>query len=158
MTNTEAAIQALFAKILAKSQVVSPKIPKPLRNEGLPTEFSPPANGVRQYLNLWDGEHEVDAELLGADVLSAGYDLVHKSPLEYAVAGKDQATRDAAFSDGLIAIDDAIKADRTLGGVVSHCAIEQVNGQGSGLTTDGLPNIKGAELIIRMEFTSDRPF
>jgi hypothetical protein len=161
-TKTETALRALLAVLTTASQAVDAKISTPLRNEGLPSEFDDAAAGagLKLYLNLWDGEHEIDDEVIGADDagIDDGYELLHDARLELAVAGPEQDARDQAFSDALLAIAGAIAADRTLGGAVSYCGIAKLNGQGSGLVTDGLPNVKGCELIIRLSFTSSLPF
>lgn len=171
-SRTETVLQALVAALTAKAQEVDSPLVAPLRNESLFARMTEGDDAIARYLNVWDGEGEPTDELLGADAdptidddADVGrYDIEHRATLEWAVAGGSDAAREAAFDAGLVAIHDAVRPavsgdTRTyLGGAVGFCTIERIGRSGSGLVTDGLPNVKAAEITVRLEFTSPRPF
>jgi hypothetical protein len=160
-SKTELAVKALFDALLAQSQLENAALPTPKRNEALPARLFQAGVGAPQsYLNLWDGEGGPDGEFLGADEIEDGYDLLHRPVIEWVVAGGADAARDALFDKGLEQIHDAIKRgnDGVLAGAVDAAAIEQVTRNGKGLVTDGLPNVRAAEVTIVLSFTSSRPF
>jgi hypothetical protein len=115
-------------------------------------------DGLQKYLNVWDSGEDVPDEFLGADVIADGYDLTSSVPIEFVVAGGGRAARRTAFEGGLDAIWDAIAADRTLGGTVSHAEMLKPRRTGAGLITDGMPNVLAAEITVRLSFTSSRSF
>jgi hypothetical protein len=153
MSPTETALSTFFAALVALAQA-NAAIPAPVRNEALPSRLAEAANDLEYHLNLWDGDTEVDTIALGADVLPDGYDLTHKATLEWVVAGGTSDAREAAFDAGIEAVNDMIKADRTLGGVVARCEIEAVQSAQRRLVTEGMPNTKGADIIVAFEFVS----
>jgi hypothetical protein len=158
MTRTEAALRALVAIIAAAAAVTGAAIPLPLRNQALPKRLVELSTGIETHLNIWDGSGQPTDEMLGADIIADGYELEQLAKIEWAVAARDDTARENAFDAGVRAIAAAIAADRTLGGVVDRAAITQLNGLGSGLSTDGLPNIKAVEIIVSLQFLSSEPF
>ena len=109
-------------------------------------------------LNVWDSGEDVPDEFLGADVIADGYELTWPVPVEFVVAGGERAARRAAFEAGLDAMWEAIAADRTLGGTISHAEMLMPRRTGAGLTTDGLPNVLAADIAVRLTFTSSKTF
>ena len=86
------------------------------------------------------------------------FDVLLSVPIEFAVMNKDRAARRAAFEAGLEAIDDAVKADRTLGGTVDDVRLLAPRRSGSGLITDGMPDVLAADMRVLLLFTSSRTF
>lgn len=161
-SKTELALQALLAALTAQANGPG-GIPVPARNETLPSRFKPADSGtVNVFFNVNDGDGRVSETAVGhPDEVDEVYQLEHRAELEWvveAIDGTDEslATRDAAFDDGLIAIDDALKADRSLAGTVDFCRIDEI--VRTNLVTDALPNVKGARVLVLMQFVSDRPF
>jgi hypothetical protein len=158
MSATGDALEALFAALAAKAGEPGAAIPFPLQNESLPARLMESTDGVQKYLNVWDSGEDVPDEVLGADIFTDGYELTWPVPVEFVVAGGERTARRAAFEAGLDAIWDAIAADRTLGGAVSHAEMLAPRRTGAGLITDGLPNVLAAEITIRLSFTSSRSY
>jgi hypothetical protein len=158
MSRTGDALEALFAALAAKAAESDAAIPAPLQNESLPARLLEAPDGLQKYLNVWDSGEDVPDELLGADVIAEGYELAWPVPVEFVIAGGERAARRAAFEAGLDAIWEAMAADRTLGGTVSHAEMLTPRRTGSGLITDGLPNVLAAEITVRLNFTSSRSF
>jgi hypothetical protein len=158
MSATGDALEALFAALAAKAAEPGAAIPPPLQNESLPARLIEAPDGLQKYLNVWDAGEETPDEFLGADVVAGGYDLTWSVPLELVVAGGERTARRAAFEAGLEAIWDAIAADRSLGGTVSHAEMLTPRRTGSGLITDGMPNVLAAEITVRLSFVSSKSF
>lgn len=162
MSRTEQALQALLASLVTQSQLPASALPTPLRNEALPTRMFQTGADLEIFFNVWDGDGDVTDETLGAEdpAQEDGYNIEHHAIIEWVVAGGDKAAREARFDAGLIAIHDAVKpvAGVYLGDVVDSAAIDKVTRAGRGLVTDGLPNIKSAEISVALTFTSSRPF
>jgi hypothetical protein len=158
MSRTGDALEALFAALQAKAAEPGAAIPPPLQNESLPARLMETPDGLQRYLNVWDSGEDTPDEFLGADILAEGYELTWPVPVEFVVAGGERAARRAAFEAGLDAIWEAIAGDRTLGGTVSHAAMLTPRRTGSGLITDGMPNVLAAEITVRLSFTSSRSF
>ena len=158
MSATGDALEALFAALQAKAAEPGAAIPMPLQNESLPARLVEAPDGLQKYLNVWDSGEGTPDEFLGADEIDDGYDLTWPVPVEFVVAGGEGAVRRAAFEAGLDAIWDAIAADRTLGGTVSHAEMLTPRRTGAGLTTDGLPNVLAADIVVRLSFTSSKSF
>lgn len=163
---TEGALQALVAALQTKSEEDEPAIVAPRRNEAVANRFSAFDGTSGGYLNVLDGAggpegpNGASGEYLGADVLEdAGrdaYELVQRAEIEWLVDDADQTKREAAFDNGLIAINDSIRADRTLGGAVSWAGIEKI--ERSNLLTDGLSSVKACIITVVLNFTSPHPF
>ena len=152
------ALEALFGVIDTAAQVPGASIPRPLANEALPARLVEMPSGLEQHLNIWDsGEQQAD-EFVGADSLDQGYELEWPVPIDYVVAGGTREQRRAAFEAGLEAIWDAIAADRTLGGKIAYAEMSTPRRTGSGLVTDGMPNVLAAEIIVKLSFVSSRSF
>jgi hypothetical protein len=160
MSKTGDALEALYSAVKAKADEVSAVLPQPLQNEDLPSLLSKPAGAaLKSYLNLWDATPQVLDVMVGADGIPNSYELSCAAEIEFAVMGGTRAERRAAFEAGLSAIDAAIAADRTLGGKVSRAGLdESPKRTGSGLVTDGVPNILAATIIVTMEYTSSTSF
>lgn len=155
-SKTEAALAALASALAAAAAAPDAAIPVLMRNEILPTNF-PQFAGAGFWLNLLDGNGAVDEKLLGnPDGVSNAYEITHRAALELAIEHADQATRDTLFDAALIADDDALIADRGLGGAVDYAEIETT--QRTGLVFDGTPGVKAAEITIALSFVSPRPF
>jgi hypothetical protein len=124
---------------------------------------SPSPAGVQFHFNVWDGDGDVQDETLGADDAAIGR-LQHRASRDDRAGRRRRrdADREARFDAGLIAIHNAVKRGRHgpyLGGAVDLAAIEKITRSGGkGLVTDGLPNIKAAEVTVLLTFTSSRPF
>ena len=159
MSKTGDALEALYAALLAKSQEPSPKIPAPTQNDDLPRRVVETGGaGLRMYLNVWDSAGDEPDELLGADIIAEGYEIELPVSIEFAVVGGTREERRAAFEAALEAVDDAVAADRTLGGAVERAALRAPRRTGNGLITDGMPNVLAAEITAVLSFTSSRPF
>ena len=156
MSKTEIALAALAAALTAKAGEPNAAIPAPTRNEVLPSNFAQFA-GAGFWLNLLDGDGEVEGEVLGdPDGTTEVYEIKHRAALELVIEHASQPTRDAAFDAALIAIDDALIADRTLNGAVHWARIEAQ--QRTGLVFDGTVGVKAVEITVALSFASARPF
>lgn len=161
-SKTELALQALVAALTAQANGPG-GIPVPSRNETLPERFAPANSGdVNVFFNVNDGDARVTEIALGnPDEVADVYQLEHRAEVEWVVEAIDSsapslAAKEQAFDDGLTAIDDALKADRSLGGTVDRAEIDEI--QRSNLVTDALPNVKAARVLVKLEFVSSRPF
>jgi hypothetical protein len=158
MSRTGDALEALYSALVAKAAAPSPKIPAPLQNEDLPARLATLGSSAI-LLNVWDDTQDRDPEeLLGADVIVDSYEITHEVPVELIVSNPDRAARRVAFEAALEAIDDAIAADRTLGGTVDSAHMLAPRRNGSGLVVDGMPNVLAADIRIRLTFNSSRTF
>lgn len=158
-TRTELAIAALFAMLRDLALEAEPKLCKPQRNATLPTRLErfEAAGDGGAFLNLLDGDGEVIDEALGAgDGVPDGYLIDQHALIEWAVQVADADQRDALFDAGLAAIAQALKADRSLGDVVSFAKIEGT--QRSELATEGLDTTRAIIVRVALSFTSDHPF
>jgi hypothetical protein len=158
MSKTGDALEALFAAFVAKAGEPSPKIPEPLQNEDLPARLAEMGSDLEMLLNVWDDSDGDPEEMLGADVIPDNYEITREVPVEFIVAGGTREARRAAFEAGLEAIDDAISADRTLGGAVDDARMLAPRRNGSGLVVDGMPNVLAADIRVRLTFNSSRTF
>jgi hypothetical protein len=158
MSKTGDALEALYVALVAKASEPDSALPQPLQNEALPARFATAGDGLEKYLNVWDSGEDMPQEFLGADTVPDGYDITWAVPVEFVVAGGERAARRAAFETGLDAIWGAIAADRTLGGKVDHVEMLTPKRTGSGLITDGMPNVLAAEIMVRLSFTSSKSF
>jgi hypothetical protein len=158
MSRTGDALEALFAVLTTAAAAAPTVLPAPSQNEDLPARLASMGSGVQMLLNVWDDSDDAPDELLGADVIADAYEHTREVPVELVVAGGTRTARRAAFEAALEAIDDAIAADRTLGGVVEGAHMLSPRRNGSGLVTDGLPNILAADIRVRLTYTSSRSF
>ena len=151
MTRTEEAV----AKLAAVWEAVA-SLPKVRRAEQLPGKFEADGSGAGRYLNIRKGTTD-RSDLLGTGEPGGRiYELDHDVEVEWLVEHRNRATRSAAFEAGLIAMDDALQADPTLGEVVSNAEFQRV--EFGGLATDGIAEIEACIATVRLTFTSDRPF
>jgi hypothetical protein len=158
MSKTGDALEALYAALVAKAAEPSPKIPEPLQNEDLLARLESMGSGIEMLLNVWDDSDGDPEELLGADVIADNYEITREVPIELIVAGGSRTDRRAAYEAALEAIDDAIAADRTLDGKVDDARMLAPRRNGSGLVTDGMPNVLAADIRVRLTFNSSRTF
>ncbi|RXF72120.1 hypothetical protein [Hansschlegelia zhihuaiae] len=110
-----------------------------------------PAGG-EIFATLRDAGVEIDVELLSP----RSYELMIRAQIELVVADADDARRDATFDEVLIAIDDALDADRALDGAVTDAEIERLDPVD--LAIEGAEGSKAALVTIRMLARSPRPF
>jgi hypothetical protein len=157
---TEAAIAALVAALTAKANASPAPFPAPTRNNTLPARMTASVAAypdVVAFFNVLDGEGRIHQETLGApDVVANTYEIHQRVRVEWVVQSTNDADREAAFDAGLLAINASLAVDRTLGGAVNWCEIEETNR--SDLVSDGLPNAKAVEVFVRLEFLSSLPF
>ena len=153
MTRTETALLALVNSIASAFSELD--LPAPTRNDTLDALFDALGDGEGGRVNIIDGDGEPTEETLAGEQGEA-YEIEHRASIEILVKAANPAARDATFDQLLIAIDDALKADRTLDGAVDDARITKV--ARSNLVTDGLPGMKGAEVTVTLTFLSDRPF
>lgn len=132
--------------------------PTVVRNQVLPAEL-PAFREVYAFATLNDGDAQVTDRLLGTSVAEGLNEIEHNAILLLAFEAADESVRDSVFDDALIAIDDAIKADPTLGVSaevdVEVTALEQESALSN--PTSGLV-FRIAELTVTMTFQSPRAF
>jgi hypothetical protein len=95
----------------------------------------------------------------GAGATDALYEVGHTAVLMLTVEGEDIAMRDTVFDDVLIAVDDALIADRTLG--VSDEVFARITGleQEAALANPQTGvEFRMAEISIEISFQSTRAF
>jgi hypothetical protein len=165
-SRTESAILGLVAALAAKATAAPTVLVAPRRNDAIGNRFAAFNGSTGGYLNVVDGTGGPEGangnsgEFLGADQMEDGdleaYELVQRPEIEWLVDDADETTRETAFDAGLIAINDAIKVDRTLNGTVAHAGIEKIDR--SNLITDGLSTVKACIITVALSFTSPHPF
>lgn len=117
------------------------------RNQAVKTRV--PSGGR---LVLWDGTGEVDEYVIGAP---KPYLWNWRAKLQVTVEHAHTAQRDLLFSNLCEAIGDALKGDRTLGGLC-----DWVDASPPDITEtaiEGAPAFKGGEIDIIITFASDNP-
>ena len=152
-SRTEQALVALHAALAAG--FAGDSLPVPTRNRDVTSALADVTGGGRAFVNLVDGGSAAPPERLSAGP-DALYDLQHRALVEVIVEHPDDHGRDALFDRILVAIDDALAADRELGGAVSTADVGQIDR--TGLVTDGAPGCKAAVVEIDLLLTSERPF
>ncbi|WP_137179271.1 hypothetical protein [Roseomonas sp. AR75] len=108
MSKREAALAALHTRLQAAFPGRSPA-PVVLRGETIPQRIPPGGLVV-----LRDGDAVEETAILSP----LSWSIEHRAEIEVTVTGATPATRTALLDALLIAIGDAITADRTLGGTV----------------------------------------
>jgi hypothetical protein len=165
-SKTETAILAVVAALQAAAEAEGSKLPAPARNADLVTRLAEVDAGARlaAYLNVLDGDRVAADETLGADLgQNEPFDLTWRVRVEWAVAGGEDADREAHFDAGRAAIWDALKPDASgasvtyLGGAVDSIRCVDILPQ-AGTVLDGVPHIKACEFVFDLTYTSDRPF
>jgi hypothetical protein len=149
-SRTEEALQALVGVL---AEAAGGALPEPTRNRVLADALDALDSNATAHLNIVDGDGEVEATELGQPRV---YEISQTAAVEWIVKASTDADREAAFDAGLEAIATAIEADPTLGGVVDDTEITAVSR--SNLAIEGVAQLKGAEISIRLQFTSHRPF
>lgn len=160
---------ALIALVDAIRAVMRPEsFPMARRNETLDTVLTTLENRLGEkgggFVNVLDGESDEVSELLGADSADVdnGFECTQRAEIEWYVMHPESEPRDTMFDHGLVLIHDGIRAviegeqAGTLGGVVDDArvtSIDRVNPR-----VFGLPGIKAGILMVRLTFTSNRPF
>jgi hypothetical protein len=165
-SRTEEALLALVTVLAAKAAEHPAAITAPSRNEAVAKRFASFNGTSGGFLNVLDGTGGPEGpdgnsgEFLGADHLEEddleAYELVQRPEIEWLVDEADNEKRETAFDAGMIAINDAIRADRTLGGKVSAAFIDRI--ERSNLVTDGLSSVKACIITVALSFTSPHPF
>lgn len=152
-SRTEQALDAFAAALDATGD-----LPTCERDRTLPGEFTADDSGVGRWLCLRWGDAENIEQMLGTGdgPGEAEYEIDHVAELEWMCQHDERATRMAAWDAGLEAIAGAIEADRSLGDVVGHSEISGM--QFANLATDGMPEIQAVNILVRLTFTSNRPF
>ncbi|WP_321504045.1 hypothetical protein [Breoghania sp.] len=149
-TRTGAALDALEVAINAAASISLPALE---RNRTLDDAFSALDGGALAYLNMVDGDVATLETQLGGE---EPYELSQSATFEWFVKADTEADLRAAFEAGLLALDDALDADRTLGGVVDNAEITGL--RRDNLATEGISGLRAAEIDVVMTLTSDRPF
>jgi hypothetical protein len=152
-TKTKQVLDALATNLAAQADC-----PAVVRNQVLPAELDAFRN-VYAFASLNDGDGQITEELLGAGATDALYEVGHTAVLMLTVEGEDIAMRDTVFDDVLIAVDDALIADRTLG--VSDEVFARITGleQEAALANPQTGvEFRMAEISIEISFQSTRAF
>lgn len=153
-THTKLALDALAARLTAFAGGDA-RLLAPTRNRTVEAMLSEIVEGVDAHLNLADGDQIEAVELLGSG--EPEYEIEHQASVQWVAAGHDRAQLEARFAEGLRAVEDAVAADRTLGGVVADtrlAAPEITNGRAG---EAGRP-WKAAEIPVAMLFVAPRPY
>lgn len=155
---TEDAIAAFHQALGA-----SGRLPAVTRNEvlGVMLETLDAATDVTGAVNLVDGEGAPGEVQLGQPRL---YEIAHTVTVEVIVRHADNAARDAQLTvllDAIATVVEEIEESLEAGeadysGIVDEVEILAVNR--SNLATDGVAGLKAAEVLVRLQFTSPRPF
>lgn len=152
-TKTKQVLDGLAAVLAAQANC-----PPLARNRALPAEL-PAFRGVYAFASLVDGNGDVDEEMLGAAADDAIYEIAHTAVLVVAVEGDPDAMRDTVFDDVLVAVGDAMEADRTLG------LGDDVYARVARLETESVPSANETGVVMRMgeldleiTFQSMRPY
>ncbi|MBA5779527.1 hypothetical protein H2509_20545 [Stappia sp. F7233] len=153
MLRSDEVLDALHA-VLSAAAAASPDVPEIKRNETLDDAFEALGIGASAYVNLVDGDLEKQDVALGA--AADGYELAQRATVEIVVQAETDAARRAAIASIAGAMEAAIAADRTLGQTADFCEVTGLRREN--LATDGVANVKGAELTLEILFRSDRPF
>lgn len=143
---------------LAITLATQANCPPVARNQVLPAELDA-FRTVYAFASLIDGDGAIVEEMLGAGETCALYEVAHTATLMLAVESGDTATRDTVFDDVLIAVDDALVADRTLG--VSDEVFARITGleQEAALANPQTGvEFRMAEISIEISFQSTRAF
>jgi hypothetical protein len=152
-TKTDELLAALATTLSAATNC-----PTVVRNRVLAAKFDA-FRQVNAFATLNDGEGQIVERLMGTSGADALNEIEHNATLMLAFEAEDEALRDTVFNDALIAIDDAIKADPTLG------VSDEVDVEVTALDQEpALSNpqtgmvFRIAELTITMTFQSPRAF
>lgn len=151
---TETAVKALVEAI--RTAMVAAQLPEPVRNQTLPSRFAS-FGAFSAFLNVLDGDGKPEDVALGnSDEGAQSYRIFHRAQVEWCVQAIGDDDREATFDAGLIAINVALAADRSLGNTVDWCEIDETIR--SNLVTEALPNTKAIVVYVRLEFLSSMPF
>lgn len=96
--------------------------------------------------------------LLGTTLSPPSYEYEHVAELDILVPrkeGDDAGEAEAALDALMVEINEAIAADRSLGGVVNHA--EARPPQTSNLAIEGAPEMRGAVVPIALWYITDSP-
>lgn len=123
MTVRETILTALFALVEAAGETITDATVLTTRNEAL-SERIEEVDGV--WLNLLDGGTDGEPQAL----MGAGWEFNHIARIEIYVRGDDNGDRDARFDRVVAALDAAIAADPTLGGLCDLAEAQSVEEPG----------------------------
>jgi hypothetical protein len=159
---TETAIQALIAALTTQAAASPAPFPVPTRNNTLPDRMTASVAAfpaVTFFFNLVDGgKPRILQETLGnPDVVPNTYELENIVELELVVQGPVDADREGAYDAAVLGINAALAVDRSLGGAVEWCQLDEPP-ETRGLVTDALPNTKGAVINVRLDYLSSLPY
>ncbi len=138
-TRRETALGGLFSVL---SEISGQKI---LRNAELP-ETVPPGG----LIILRDG---FIGEPVDITLSPVSYAWQHRAELEVFVRGNDPASRAASLDDLVVAIEQVVAADRTLGGSIDHCEPGPPE-EPEDLAQEGAQSFKAAILPVILHYTS----
>lgn len=158
-TRTEDAIAALVAAMQDVANA-NPAIPAPTRNAALVEMLDSIGEAeAGRRLNVVDGSGEVVDVMLGAP---RPYEIAQVVTVEWLVKAGAAADRDAMFDAGLVAIGDAVDALTAAIGAGAVTAVDHAEIEGgvdrTNLAIEGVPQLKGGIVEVRLEFRSERPF
>jgi hypothetical protein len=160
-SRTEQILAALHAALGAAAAAEGAAVTGVTRNEALADQLAALGAGTAGHLNLVDGSSQILSTLLGAPPT---YEIEHSAEIEWIVQAATQPARDAAFDAGLNAIADTVDSvaaaiedgDAPFAGLLD--AIEIGGIERSNLAIEGVPQLKGAIVTVKLTFTSSRPF
>ncbi|WP_319532857.1 hypothetical protein [uncultured Cohaesibacter sp.] len=134
-------------------------LPTLSRNETLDQGLEAIGEHRSGWLNMVDGDVNVDNELLGG---GGSYDLVQEARFELLVRARSESDGRSALAGLISAIADQIDYANDDGNedglAVQGCVADITRLQRDNLASDGIPFVKGAILTVRLQMTSDRPF
>jgi hypothetical protein len=119
--------------------------PKALRNAELP-ETVPPGGLIIQRDGIMGEPEDITLS-------PVSYAWRHRVELEIFVRGNDAASRATSLDDLIAAVDGAITANQTLGGMVDHCEIRPPE-EPEDLAQEGARSFKAAILPVILHYTS----
>lgn len=115
----------------------------------------PPAGGKA---GLFDGKGEpIDTFMLGAG--RTLYVFAHTAELEFAIEGKDEAERRLAADAYILQVEEAVAADRTLGGLADIVQLQPAE-RSDDVPVDPEKKSRGTpfrflSLPVRIEYTTE---
>nr|WP_321459605.1 hypothetical protein [uncultured Cohaesibacter sp.] len=147
-------LDALEAVVSARAASDFPSLN---RNAVLDDALTALDNGALSYLNMVDGDVRSVGEALGTD---DGYELEQDAKFELIVKAQSEPAARSAIAGIANALHDEIAVSGADGGALEQlgcwAAVSALKREN--LATEGIPGIKGAEIVVTLTFISDRPF
>ncbi|WP_373237834.1 hypothetical protein [Cohaesibacter celericrescens] len=129
------------------------------RNQTLDDGLEALEDGGKAWLNMVDGDIDVNEEALG---ISDSFELEQLASFELIVKCADEPSCRAAISDLVTKIShqiDLANDPDMIGGLAAvGCYARITRFQRDNLVTAGVPNTKGASVTVALTFISDQPF